>query len=169
MVWQSFWESWDWSDQYGYYTVPTYSGFLINEVESSIVPRCFDTNNGIPCSMLVTALSTHSVLDASIRDVIDLSSNPLCVILDIGCTRSMGSRRAWGLCWSCLVVWHNMWMETLLDKNVFCQFWFMLVGMVRCCLVTYWTSHLHDHWRTRRRRHSHLIVITTNDESRIWH
>ena len=81
------WHDWSWG--YDQWWTPT--GFL-NRVHESGIEQCsFNTADWRPY-----AYSTDkelNQLEESLQ-VIDLKDNPMCVIMDLGCTRSMGSRRA---------------------------------------------------------------------------
>ena len=82
---QSYWAGYEWyPSQHGY-------GFPVFEHESLIAQQSFVTSDRRPYASITIE---DKVKEYWTNVVVDLQQNPLCVILDLGCTRSMGSRRA---------------------------------------------------------------------------
>ena len=72
------------------------NGFLATCHATSEQGHCFTTRSGCPCYSWAgnDDYDWNRSCDSSLRELVDIRKNPTYVILDLGCTRSMGSLRA---------------------------------------------------------------------------
>ena len=102
---QDEWSSWDYSESYAGWEEGDYSwdadswepgAFPVEVVQSSLEQQCFITKCGRPYALSneQNDYDWKATYNASLRNLVDFNKSPTCVILDLGCTRAMGSRRA---------------------------------------------------------------------------